>query len=113
MAAANLTKSANIQITAREVDFVTRFAKNWEHLRQIMGIMRPIRRAPGTKLTSKYAEVTLQNVAVGEGEAIPYSQAAVRSKEYATLSVEKYAKAVSIEAINDHGYDAAVQLTDD
>lgn len=109
----NLTKTANVQITAREVDFVTRFTNNWEHLRQIMGIMRPIRRAPGTVLKSKYAEVTLQNGNVAEGEEIPYSQAVVKEKDYATLKVEKYAKAVSIEAINDHGYEAAVQMTDD
>lgn len=108
-----LTKTANVQITAREVDFVSRFTNNWEHLRQIMGIMRPIRRAPGTVLKSKYAEVTLQSGNVAEGEEIPYSQAEVKEKDYATLTVEKYAKAVSIEAINDHGYDAAVQMTDD
>lgn len=113
MPANNLTTTSDIQITAREVDFVTRFARNWESLRQIMGIVRPIRRAPGTTLTSKYAEVTLENGAVQEGATIPYSQATVKTKEYATLAVEKYAKAVTIEAINDHGYDAAVQLTDD
>ena len=32
---------------------------------------------------------------------------------YAEMTVEKYAKAVSIEAIKDHGYDAAVGMTDD
>ena len=29
------------------------------------------------------------------------------------MSIEKYAKAVSIEAIKDHGYENAVQMTDD
>ena len=29
----NLTKSSDIQSTARVIDFVTRFARNWEHLR--------------------------------------------------------------------------------
>ena len=113
MSKANLTKSANVQTTAREVDFVTRFANNWEHLRDIMGISRVINKEPGTMLVSKYAEVTLQSGAVGEGEDIPYSQAIVKTKDYAKINVEKYAKAVSLEAINEHGYDDAVGLTDD
>ena len=113
MAKDRLTKSANIDVRAREVDFVTRFALNWQHLRDIMGIMRLIRKTPGTVLKSKYAELTLQSGAVGEGEEIPYSQATVHTKDYATINVEKYAKAVSIEAINEHGYDDAVGLTDD
>ena len=113
MAKANLTKTANIQTSAREIDFVTRFANNWDHLRDILGIMRLIKKTPGTVLKSKYAQVTLQNGAVGEGEEIPYSQANVLTKDYAPINVEKYAKGVSIEAINEHGYDDAVNLTDE
>lgn len=113
MAKANLTKSANIDTRAREVDFVTRFAKNWQHLRDIMGISRVIEKAAGTILKSKYAEVTLASGDVPEGDDIPYSQAVVKTKDYAPIKVEKYAKAVSIEAINEHGYDDAVGLTDD
>ena len=113
MAKQYLTKSANIQTQAREIDFVTRFALNWEHLRDIMGIMRLIRKTPGTVLKSKYAEVTLQNGAIGEGEEVPYSQANVFTKDYATIQLEKFRKGVSAEAINEHGYDDAVGLTDD
>ena len=113
MAKANLTKTANIQTSAREIDFVTRFANNWDHLRDILGVMRLIKKTPGTVLKSKYAQVTLQNGAIGEGEEIPYSQANVLTKDYAPINVEKYAKGVSIEAINEHGYDDAVNLTDE
>lgn len=113
MAATNLTMTADIQATAREIDFVTRFGKNWEHLMNILGILRPIRKSPGTKLMSKKAAVVLQSGTVGEGEVIPYSKATVTEEEYDTMKVEKYAKAVSIEAINDHGYDVAVAKTDD
>lgn len=112
-AAANLTKTADIQITAREIDFVTRFNQNWEHLRDILGIMRPIRKSPGVVLKSKYAEGTLSTTAVGEGEQIPYSKFTVKEKSYSEMSIDKYAKAVSLEAIKDHGYEAAVQMTDD
>lgn len=108
----NLTKSVNIQLAAREIDFVTRFARNWEELRTIIGIMRPIKKAPGTKLVSKYAELKLQIGSVGEGETIPYSEAKVKSKEYTELKMQKFAKGVSLEAILEHGYDAAVNMTD-
>lgn len=109
----NLIKTADVHVTAREVDFVTRFERNWEHLRDIMGIMRPIRKQPGAILKSKYATGTLQSGAVAEGEEIPYSKFTVQEKTYAEMTIEKYAKAVSIEAIKDHGYDNAVQKTDE
>ena len=50
---------------------------------------------------------------IGEGEDIPYSKFAVKEKEYGEITIEKYAKAVSIEAIKDHGYGNAVAMTDD
>lgn len=108
-----LTKSQNIGTTPREIDFVERFARNWEHLREIFGVTRFIQKPAGAKLTSKYASVTLQPGNVGEGEEIPYSQSSVQKKEYGNITVEKYAKAVSIEAINEHGYNDAVGMTDD
>lgn len=109
----NLIKTADIQVTAREIDFVSRFERNWEHLRDILGIMRPIKKQPGAVLKSKYAEGTLESGAVAEGEEIPYSKFTVKEKTYAEMDIEKYAKAVSIEAIKDHGYENAVQMTDD
>lgn len=112
-AKANLITTNDIQVTAREIDFVTRFERNWEHLREILGIMRPIKKQPGAVLKSKYAEGTLQSGKVGEGEEIPYSKFTVKEKTYAEMTIEKYAKAVSIEAIKDHGYENAVQMTDD
>lgn len=112
-AKANLIMKNDIQVKVREIDFVTRFERNWEHLREILGIMRPIKKTPGAVLKSKYAEGTLQDGNVKEGEEIPYSKFTVKEKPYAEMSIEKYAKAVSIEAIKDHGYENAVQMTDD
>ena len=69
MAKAKLTKTANI-IAAREADFVSRFTNNWQELRDILGVHRLVKKTPGTILKSKYAEVSLQNGAIGEGESI-------------------------------------------
>lgn len=113
MAKNNLTKQADIQVRAREVDFVTRFERNWEHLREILGVLRMIKKDPGATLKSKYAQGKLESGLVGEGEEIPYSKFEVKEKSYAEITVEKYAKAVSIEAIKTYGYDVAVELTDD
>lgn len=108
----NLTKVANIDVTAREIDFVTRFANNWDSLREILGIMRPIKKANGTTLVSYTASVELED-SVGEGIEIPYSQAEVEEAFKSDLTVEKYCKAVSIEAINKYGADIAIQKTDE
>ena len=113
MAKNNLIKQENIQVRAREVDFVTRFERNWEHLREILGVLRMIKKDPGSTLKSKYAQGTLESGKVGEGDEIPYSKFEVKEKSYAEITVEKYAKAVSIEAIKTYGYDVAVELTDD
>ncbi|MDE7398962.1 MAG: hypothetical protein K2N06_05475 [Oscillospiraceae bacterium] len=108
----NLTKAADITVKAREIDFVTRFTDDWTALREIMGIMRPIKKAPGTKLTSYTASVTLADGAVAEGDEIPYSKATVTPVSYADLTLEKYCKAVSIEAVNQYGAEVAVEKTD-
>lgn len=109
----NLIITTDVQVQAREIDFVSRFENSWEHLREILGIMRPIKKQPGAVLKSKYAEGTLESGQVGEGEEIPYSKFVVKEKTYAEMTIEKYAKAVSIEAIKDHGYENAVEMTDD
>ena len=113
MAKDNLTKAANIDVTVREVDFVTRFRKNWDALREIMGIMRPIRKTPGTKLVTYTTTVTLQPGNVGEGEEIPYSLAQVTEAAKGDIDISKYAKGVSIEAVSKYGAEVAVQKTDD
>ena len=108
----NLTASTDIAVTAREIDFAARFGRNWDHLRELLGILRPIRKENGAVLRSKSASVTLQGGKVAEGEEIPYSKVTVTEKTYGEITIEKYAKAVSIEAIKDKGYEAAVQMTD-
>ena len=100
-------------ITAREVDFVTRFGDNWDALRNILGIMRPIRKAPGTRLISYSASVTLESGAVDPGEVIPYSKATVTQAAKSDLTILKYAKAVPIEDVNKYGAEIAIEKSDD
>lgn len=100
-------------VTAREIDFVSRFTDTWEALRQILGVMRPIRKQPGTQLISYTASVELEDGQVGPGYVIPYSKATVQQISHADLSLLKYAKAVPIEDVAQYGAAIAVQKTDD
>ena len=54
-------------VTAREKDFVTRFGLNWDALREIMGIMRPIEKEAGTQLVAYSASVALEDGDVDAG----------------------------------------------
>lgn len=100
-------------VTAREIDFVTRFNDNWDTLKNILGIMRPIRKAPGTALISYTADVTLESGTVPAGAVIPYSKATITQASKADLTIEKYAKAVPIEDVNKYGAEIAVEKSDD
>lgn len=100
-------------ITAREVDFVTRFNDNWDALRNIMGIMRPIRKAPGTALVSYTADVALEDGEIEPGHVIPYSKATITKAAKGDLTIQKYAKAVPIEDVNKYGAEIAVEKSDD
>ena len=94
----NVTTTAQVSTAAREQDFVTRFGDNWDALRTIMGVMRPIRKAPGTKLVSYKASVdgALQGGAVAEGDEIPFTKMKVEPVAYDDIVVAKYAKSVTI-----------------
>lgn len=100
-------------VTAREIDFVSRFGANWDALRNILGIMRPIRKAPGSQLISYTADVTLEDGNVGPGKVIPYSKATIVQSAKADLTIEKYAKAVPIEDVSKYGAEIAVEKSDD
>jgi hypothetical protein len=100
-------------VTAREIDFVTRFGNNWEALREILGIMRPIKKEAGTTLASYVASVALESGNVGAGKVIPYSKATVKQVDHEDLTIQKYAKAVPVEDLDKYGAEIAVEKTDD
>lgn len=109
----NTTLTADLAVRAREVDFVTRFSRNWDALREVLGVMRPIRKAPGATLTAYEASITLEDGDVPEAAEIPYSKTEIHPVATEELTLQKYAKAVSIEAVNQYGAAVAVQKTDD
>lgn len=101
------------EVTAREIDFVSRFSQNWEALNKILGITRPIKKAAGTQLASYNASVDLEDGAVPAGAVIPYSKYTIEKVAFEDIEIEKYAKAVPIEDVNKYGAAIAIEKSDD
>lgn len=107
-----MTGTAQIQVKAREIDFVTSFGKNLQALLDVMGITRVIRKENGSVLKTKTAKGSLKSGDVEEGDEIPISQYTVEEQIFDTIKILKYRKSVSIESIAEKGYEAAVEDTD-
>lgn len=109
----NTTTTANISVNVKEIDFVSRFENNWQALVDILGIMRPVRKQPGTQLVASKASIVLEDGTVAEGDEIPLSQATIVPVSFANIELLKYRKRVTIEAVDKFGAPLAVQKTDD
>lgn len=107
-----MTGTEQINVQAREIDFVTSFANDFQALLDIMGITNMIEKQNGTILKKKTVTGTLQDGEVDEGDEIPYSQYTVSETPVGELTLKKYRKGVPAEAIAEKGYAAAVADTD-
>lgn len=108
------TTTSSIDVKAREIDFVTRFSKNWQALKDILGITNTIEKENGTVLRSYEAKSVngLQD-SVAEGEEIQYTEFEVVEKLHEDIEVKKYAKGTTIEAVNKFGATVAIEKTDE
>lgn len=108
----NLIKAANMA-KVREVDFVERFAHNsLKKLLEALGVTRKIPMMEGTTLYVYKTTGTLQSGAVAEGEIIPLSQYSRTKTAVGEITLKKWRKAASAEAIKKSGYNEAVVETD-
>jgi hypothetical protein len=97
----------------REVDFVHQFTHNsLAKLLEVLGVTRKIPMQEGTTMYYYTTTGTLQNGAVPEGEIIPLSQYATAKTPIGEITLNKWRKAVTAEAIKKSGYEAAVRDTD-
>lgn len=110
---AGVTMTTDFTVEARRNDFVTSFAQNWNALREIMGVARPIKKQPGTVLKSYKATLTLEDGNVAEGAEIPLSKAKVTEVAHADLTIKKYGKGITIEDVDKYGPEVAIELTDE
>lgn len=112
-AESNLVKATHMA-KVREVDFVNRFSHNsLAKLIEVLGVTRKIPMMEGTTMYVYTTSGTLQSGAVAEGEIIPLSQYQTTKSAVGSITLNKWRKAVSAEAIKKSGYEAAVRATDD
>lgn len=109
----NVITTQQITVNPREVDFVTSFGNDLSALTEVLGIAQPIRKANGTQLVGKTVTGTLESGEVPEGEEIPFSQFSVAPVSYDTISVRKYAKALTLETVIENGVETSVGMTDE
>lgn len=110
MAEQNLIKKDDLA-RAREVDFTYRFNDSIRKLVQALGITRKIPKQAGTVLKAYKAVGTLENGVIAEGETIPLSKYETVPVTFKEITLKKYRKGTSAEAIIDGGYDQAVNMT--
>lgn len=108
----NLIKSANLA-RVREIDFTLMFEENIKKLMEALGVTRRIAKQAGTTLKTYKATGTLEDGAVAEGDIIPLSQYTTQPVTYKEITLLKWRKATSAEAITEKGYDQAVTMTNE
>ena len=112
MAEANLIKKSDL-VRAREIEFTYNFSEGVRKLMEALGVTRKIAKQAGTVLKAYKAVGTLESGAVGEGETIPLSKYATEAVNFGEITLKKWRKATSAEAITERGYDQAVEMTTD
>lgn len=97
----------------REVDFVRRFEHtSLEKFLEVIGVTRRIPMMEGTTLYVYTIEGTLEDGAVPEGEIIPLSEYEQTKTAVGEITLKKWRKAASAEAIKKSGLNVAVRETD-
>lgn len=117
---ANVETTAELNLTGveqmkrvREVDFVGQFNHtSLAPMVDVLGVTRKIPMMEGTTLYVYSTTGELQDGNVPEGEIIPLSQYKTEKKPVGEITLHKWRKAVSAEAIKKSGYNAAVIDTD-
>lgn len=117
---ANLTDDAETNVVTksqmakvREVDFVQRFTHNsLRVLLEALGVTRKVPMSEGTTMYYYTTTGTLQSGAVAEGAVIPLSQYQRNKVPIGEITLNKWRKAVTAEAIMKSGRDEAIRATD-
>lgn len=108
----NLIKKADL-VRAREIEFTYTFSENVRKLMEALGVTRKVPKQAGTVLKAYKAVGTLQDGAVAEGNTIPLSKYTTEAVNFGEITLKKWRKATSAEAIVERGYDQAVEMTTD
>lgn len=108
----NLITSADL-VKAREVEFTYIFGNSIKKLMEALGVTRKIPKQAGAVLKAYKATGTLQDGNVAEGDLIPLSKYVTEPVALEEITLKKWRKATSAEAIIEKGYSQAVTMTTD
>lgn len=108
----NLIKNSDLA-RVRQVDFVSQFGYSTKKLMELLGVMRLIPKQAGTLLKRHTVTGTLESGNVAEGDIIPLSKYTTVETPIGEITLSKWRKATSAEAVLDKGYDQAVDETND
>lgn len=108
-----IMKSDLSEARIREIDFVERFNYSVSKLIEALGITRKIPKEAGAVLKTYKATGTLQDGNVAEGEIIPLSKYTIKPVTYKEITLKKWRKATTAEAITTYGFNQAVNMTTD
>lgn len=112
MAETNLITSADL-VKAREIEFAYSFGESIKKLMEALGVTRKIPKVAGTVLKAYKATGTLEDGNVPEGDLIPLSKYKTEAVNFEEITLKKWRKATSAEAIVEKGYSQAVTMTTD
>lgn len=102
-----------IQAQAQDINFVTKFEGNLQHLLEVMGKSDVTVLPNGHTMNIYKTSGTLSATAVAEAAEIPVSTYAATLDKTVELTFSKYRKLTGIESISSKGYDVAVGATDE
>lgn len=112
MAENNIIKKADLA-RVREVEFTEMFTGSLKKLIEALGVTRKYAKQAGTTLKAYTATGTLLDGTVAEGDTIPLSKYSTQPVAYGEITLKKWRKATTAEAIIERGYDQAVEMTTD
>lgn len=111
---ANLTDTEALG-QAKSIEFASRFGFQLDKFMEALGITRKLPMGVGTAL-HKYAMKVEEDAGggvVAEGDIIPLTKVTREKIDIIELDFQKHRKSTPMEAIQAHGYDLAIQQTDD
>lgn len=105
----NTTKSENFNIDPKMIDYVERFNSSWQSWTEILGIMRPIKKIPGTRLRSYKVNVDLNDTEYVEGDEVALSKVNVEEVKQKDLELVPDRIRVTAKAVKDYGAEIAIR----
>lgn len=110
----NIIKATDLtDAQIREIAFAELFTENLRKLLEALGVTRKIAKQSGSVLKTYKATGTLESGTVAEGEVIPLSKYKMKVVNYGEITLKKWRKSTTAEAIIGSGFEQAVTLTTD